>query len=407
MPIRASSTCRLAAVMHYCRMINQVRGEEGPVELIGDAYVSFTAPFYAQRDPLEPREACTLPAGDDLDGTGALVRSEISLRPLLQGSLTYEQPTVDALTFLSGGEAWRDHLRCCLNQLFAGCPDQCAVDSVDVLGMLFPDGYGSVAVTLRLADGWGPTHRAATLAAVGRHGREPLAAELRSMLLPPVERMLRRCGTGEASAALPYFNLTYAGGTGHPKPGRASLHDALRGLVYPDSPLPLVSCSPWLDEFLFAGYAYNLLATPHPRPGMEKLTLLLLILDVSYARLARTAAAADEFLRGNKDSADVAWLAQLEQRLRAEYQALITPTFSYDQHALRVRDAILRSWDAGKLQSRAEDLLAAVRRAVELRLAEEQARRVRMVNLVVVVLTVLSAVEMADAAVSLIDRLFG
>ncbi|MGH3326647.1 MAG: hypothetical protein ACRDPT_02415 [Streptomycetales bacterium] len=89
------------------------------MELIGDAYVTFTAPFYVQRDPLEPREACTLPAGDDLDGTGALLRSKVSLSPLLQGSLTYEQPTVDFLTLFIGGEAWRDDLRCCLNQLRA------------------------------------------------------------------------------------------------------------------------------------------------------------------------------------------------------------------------------------------------------------------------------------------------
>ncbi|MGH3326646.1 MAG: hypothetical protein ACRDPT_02410 [Streptomycetales bacterium] len=234
-----------------------------------------------------------------------------------------------------------------------------------------------------------------------------LAAELRSILLPPVERTLRRCGAGEAPAALPYFNLTYAGSTDHPKPGRSSLDDKLRVLVYPNSPLPLVSCSPWLDEFLFAGYAYNLLAAPQPRPSVETLTLLLLILDVSYARLARTAAAADESLRSNEHSGDVVWLAQLERRLRAEYQSLVTPTFSYDHHVLQVRDAVLRSWDTDKLQSRAEDLLATVRRTVELRLTEEQGRRLRRVKQVVMMLTLLSAVEMVDAAISLFERLFG
>lgn len=146
---------------------------------------------------------------------------------------------------------------------------------------------------------------------------------------------------------------------------------------------------------------------PQPRPSIEKVTLLLLILDVSYARLARTAAAADESLRNNKYNADVAWLAQLERRLRAEYQALVTPTFSFDHHVLQMRDAVLRSWDAGALQSRAEDLLTTVRRTVELRLAEEQARRVGKVQLVVMVLTVLSAVQTTEAAFALFHRFFG
>ncbi len=382
--------------------------EDRPVELTGDAHITFTAPFYAQHDPLEPRETCTLPAGDDLDGTGALVRSKISLSSLVQGSLTYEQPTQGLLTFLIGGEAWRDQLLRCLNELLAGRLEPAAFDSVDVIGMLFPDGYGSIAVTLTLADGWHPARRSATLAAVGRDGREPLAAKLRSSLLPAVQRTLRRCGAGQASTAvLPYFNLTYAGSTDHPKPGRSFLEDDLRALVYPSSPLPLASCSPWLDEFLFAGYAYNLLAASQPRPNIEKLTLLLLILDVAYARLARTAAAAAECLRSNKHDADVVWLAQLERRLRAEYQALVTPTFSFDHHVLRVRDAVLRSWDAGQLQSRADDLLGTVRRTVELRLAQEQARRVSRVQMVVVVLTVLSAIQTTDAAFSLFNRLFG
>jgi hypothetical protein len=58
------------------------------VDLAGDAYVTFTAPFYGQRDPLRSSDDCTLPDGDDVDGTSALVKSDVSLGPLLQGSLT-------------------------------------------------------------------------------------------------------------------------------------------------------------------------------------------------------------------------------------------------------------------------------------------------------------------------------
>ncbi|NWF30661.1 hypothetical protein HW130_31165 [Streptomyces sp. PKU-EA00015] len=380
--------------------------ENRPVDLTGDACITFTAPFYAEGNPLEPKEACTLPSGDDLDGAGFLLRRPVSLSPLLQGSLTYGQPTVDLLTTFVGSDEWKGELQRRLKDLLAARAGQSLLDTVDVTGMVFPDGYGSIAVTLHLPGGWEPRHRESTLAGLGREGREPLAAELRSMLLPPAQRLLRRCGAGE-TVAIPYFNLTYAGSTDHPEPGRSRLADGMRTLIYPDSPMPLASHSPWRDEFLFAGYAYNLLATPDPKAAAEKFTLLLLILDVSYIRLARTATAADDVLRNPRHSADTRWLSQLEHRLRSEYQALVTPTFSYDHHALRTRDAVLRAWEAGNLQSRAADLLSTVRQTVDLRLAEDQARRIRRVNLVVAVLTVLSGVATAQAAVSLYDRFFG
>lgn len=373
---------------------------------MGDACATFTAPFYADRDPLEPQAPCVLPADDALDGAGALLRSRNPLSLLLRGTLTYEQATVELLTSLVGSTTWREDVRRRLNDVLANHTDGPELDRVDVIGMVFPDGYGSIAVTLQLPKGWDRGRRAATLSAVGADGREVLAAELRSLLLAPVQRMMRRCGAGHA-VTLPYFNLTYAGRTDHPEPGRSSLDDDLRTLVYPDSPMPLTSCSPWRDQFFYAGYAYNVLATTRLRSNVEKLSLLLLILNVSYARLARTAAAAGAALRTGRHKADVTWLADLERRLRSEYQSLVTPTFSYDHHALLLRDAILRSWDTDRLQSQAENLLAMVRQSVELGLAGEQARRIRRVNLIITVLTILSAVATAEAAVSLYDRLFG
>lgn len=389
-------------------MTDPTRSEDTPVNLDGDTYMTFTAPFYERGDPLEPREACVLPEGNDLDGMGCLLRDGYPLTPLLQGTLTYDEPKVDVLTGFAGSAEWCGNIRQRLNDLLdqQGVPSR--FDSLTVVGLLFPDGYGSVAVTIKLTNGWSPAVRATTLSVVGRDGREQLAGELRELLLKPLERLLRRCGLGESTVAhLPYFNLTYAGSTLHPAPGRSSLDDSLRTLVYPDSPMPLKSCSPWLDQFLYAGYAYNLLAMRDPQPGLTKLALLLLILDVSYARLARTAAAADASLLSRRYNADIEWLTQLEHRLRSEFQSLVTPTFSYDHHTLKLRDGLLRAWDAAKLQSRAENLLAIVRRTVEMELAERQARRIRRVNLVVTVLTVLSAVATAEAAVSLFDYFFG
>lgn len=378
----------------------------GPIRLGGDAYLAFTAPFFPDGDPLAPHERCTAPDGPDLDGEGAFLQRALPLEAVMRGTLTFQQPTVDELTSFEAGDAWTERLRVGLDQLAAGPPDSPAFDQIELIGMLFPDGYGSVAVTLRLKDGWEPGRRASTLDAVGVVGRESVAERLRSALLPPLQRTLRRCGAGDSAiAVLPYFNLTYAGSTDHPVPGRSALDDELRHLVYPETAMPLPSRSPWLNEYLYTGYAYHLLAMRNPVPNLQKLSLLLLILNASYARLARFAAAADNALHRHEFYTDVDWLAQTERRLRSEYQSLITPTFSFDHHALKVRDAILESWDAPKLQARTNDLISMVRNAAEFRLAQDQTRRIRRLNLFVVVLTALSLIPTAEAVLAIIGHL--
>jgi hypothetical protein len=375
-----------------------------PIRLAGDAYVTFTAPFFPDGDPLVQRDGCTDPGGADLDGEGALLRSQLPLSVVMRGTLTFQQPSIDELTSFVGGEAWTEALRVDLDRCSPGTPTESVYDRIELVGMLFPDGYGSVAVTLRLPGGWERRRHDQTLDVVGVAGREALAERLRSALLPPLERMLRRCGAGElAVAVLPYFNLTYAGSTDHPTPGRSTLDDELRHLVYPDSAMPLASRSPWVDEYLYTGYAYHLLATRDPVPNLQKLTLLLLILNASYARLARFAAAADHALRSRANYTDVAWLARTERRLRSEYQSLITPTFSFDHHALKVRDAVLRSWDVSKLQARTDDLISMVRSAAEFRLAQDQARRIRRLNLFVFVLTALSIIPTVESLLAIFD----
>jgi hypothetical protein len=147
------------------------------------------------------------------------------------------------------------------------------------------------------------------------------------------------------------------------------------------------------------------LATAHERPSAEKLTLLLLILNVSYARVARAAGAGDaELRRAEHTAVDSTSLAALEYRLRADYQSLINPVFSYDHHALRMRDAILRSWEADNLQARMENVLAGVRQSIERSLANEQGRRLHLTNTVIVVLTMLSLVSTFQAGLEIYDR---
>lgn len=377
----------------------------GQVELQGDAHLALTGPFYVAGDPHDSPVSCVLPAGGDLDGHGRLLGRPISMETLMRGALTFQHPNVDLLTTFVGDEAWCEEVTTELSR----APDQPAgvtLDQVEVSGMLFPDGYGSVAVTLQVAGGWDPGHRSTLMAALGPAGREAFASELRSMLLSPIEQMLRRCGAGEsAEAVLPYFNLTYAGHTNHPDPGRAVLDDGLRPLVFPASPHPLGSGSPWRDEFFYPGYAFNMLAAADPVASLEKLTLLLLVLDVLYIRLARNADAAQRALKAGVIGPDLERLTQLEQRLRSEYQSLIAPTFSFDHHALMLRDSILRAWQADRLQTLTGSLLSMLRETIERTMADEQARRTHRINVVVTVLTVLSAVATIEATVSLYDYL--
>lgn len=395
--------------MHYRSVTH--RGDSstlrpGSLELKGDAHLTLTAPFYVEGDPHDSDIACVLPAGDNLDGSGTFLRRPISVEPLLRGSLTFHQPVMDFLTCFAGDDAWCEDVRCRLGERLAQ-RGALTIDRVDVRGMLFPDGYGSIAVKLALCAGWDAHRRTDLAASFGRGSGDELASELRSLLLPPAQAMLRRCGAGEtAEVALPYFNLTYAGHTDHPDPGRSTLDDDLRALIYPNSPQPLTSGSPLREEFFYPGYAFNVLAAGDLGASLEKLTLLLLVMDVSYARLARNAEAAQRSLDTGDISTDLAKLVDVEHRLRSEYQSLISPTFSFDHHALMLRDALLHTWQADKLHSRADGLLTMLRQTIERTMAAEQARRTHRINVVVTLLTVLSAVATIEATVALYDYFF-
>lgn len=376
-----------------------------PVTMTGNACLVLTAPFHPAHDPLAERTPLDLSCRTLLTPSGSLVMVESSFPSVFRGSLTYDPASLgdDVVEFEGSGD-FRVELAGLLSAVLdrSGSPE---IVVTDLCGLLYEDGYGSVAVTICVADGWEPEQRARTLADFGRAGRELIAEALRDRILPELGAVVRGCGSG-CDVAIPYFNMTYGGETDVEEPGRGALAVELRHLVYPDSPEPLRSASPWRDQFFYAGYAYNLLIMREPERQMARVARLLLVLDVLYIRLARTSSAADAAL-GGPIAADTDWLRLLAQRLRSEYQALVTPTFSYDHHALRLRDAILRSWDVEKLHGRAQDLLDIVRENVTLKLAEEQGRRLRRVNLVVGLLTGLSFVATIDAAVSLYDRLWG
>jgi hypothetical protein len=377
-----------------------------PIGLAGDAVFLLTAPFHADQDALTESRPLRSGGMNDLTPTGSLSLVTPTFTSLFKGTLTFaEDQPANHLQF-AGSAEFRTALAARISAA-AGCGEVAAVEVVEISGIIFPDGYGAIAVTMCRAAGWEPDARSATLEIFGRAGREIVAQVVRTQVRAELTAALATLGRPMASpVVIPYFNMTYVGESPVEEPGRRALAAEFRPLVYPNSPDPLRSVSPWRDQFFYAGYAYSLMIMKDPRAQVEKLALLMLMLNVLYVRLARTASAADALLLGDAH-ADTASLARITHRLRSQYQALVTPTFSYDHHALRLRDAILHAWDAEKLQTRTLDLLGIVRENVAARVAQEQARRIRKVNVAVGILTGLSVIATVDAAVSLADRVLG
>jgi hypothetical protein len=371
------------------------------IDFVGDAQLLLTAPFYPDTDPLGHSTRYGVPAGQSLDEAGRIVRFDRPIDRFVRGSLTYGNPPFDLLTHFSGSERFNAQLAATARQ---------AVDlplRLMVTGILCPDGYGSVAVRMTVVSGWDSERRERLIDQFGPKGRDLVAEKLRALLLPALNDVLDHCGpAARGEVLLPYFNLTYTAETTHERPGRAVLPDELRPLVYPRSPAPITSDSPWSDEFFYAGYAFSLLASATPQGTLDQLEHLLLHLNILHARLDRSAEAADLLVRESSPKEDIDRLIGLERRLRADYQALVRPTFSYNYHVLKLRDSLLHAWDADAARERAETLLQMARQSVERSLAEEQARRVARVNLVVTILTIFSFVASVDAVVDLWERFF-
>lgn len=370
------------------------------VDITGDCYVALTAPFYLRGFSL------TDPATHHIDMSAAFsldtfLRQDLPFSSLTDGTLTYpDAPTDSAVGFVGGRE-----LCVSLRDVVAELVDsETEIVDLSVCGTISSDLIGAVSVAFKIERGWCDDHIGGTIEAVGRGGRSRFADIVRERLLPELTRLVAELGSDPAAqVALPYFNMTYAGRTTTPEPGRSALRRNLRSLVYPNGSGPLTSESTWYDEFFYPGYAFNLLITPHPKSELDRFVLLLLILDVHYWRLARTADQANDAIQNHELFADAAALAELERKLRLDYMELVTPTFSYDYRVLRMRDEVLKAWHTERLHARAQGLLAALRQSVERRLAESQDRRDRRLNAVVIALTLLSSIATVDAAIGLYD----
>ncbi|MFF3467819.1 hypothetical protein [Streptomyces sp. NPDC002619] len=376
--------------------------ESGDVDFCGDALLLLTGPFYPGSVSLTDRPSFAVPVDGALEPEKRLTVVQRSLDQFLRGSLTFGNPPVNLLTHLAGSDALHARLTTIVQEATL-LPVE-----LNVTGILFPDGYGSVAVHMRIADGWSEVRRERLIDGFGPKGRDDVTARIRDELLPALTAMSDRCRQGPpCPTVLPYFNLAYAGSTSHPAPGRAMLSDSLRHLIYPRSAEPIPSESTWPEEFFYPGYAFFLLASRNPHDTLGQLEHLLGQLNVHYARLEHSANAAERIIRESALDEDPELLIRLERRLRADYQALVRPTFSYDFHVLKLRDSVLKAWETEKVRERTDTLLEMARHAVERKLEHEQLRRVTRVNLAVTIVAILSFVQCVDAAASLWSRFFG
>jgi hypothetical protein len=370
-----------------------------PFDFTGDAHILFTAPFYPDADALADRPRYALPADGVLDAEGRLVPADRWSDDFWSGPISEGSSAIEVVTQFAGSEPFTAALTTLL-ELETAVPL-----TASIAGMLLPDGYGSVAIIVTVPDGW-TENREGLLAGFGPGGgREARWREFRDLLLPALSKLSASCcPTGHYKTIIPYLNATYAGSTTHPWPGRATLRDEYRDLIFPRTPAPIRSESPWASEFYCPGTGFSILASEDPKPTLGKLEVLLLHLDVLYARMDNSAAAADQVIRTVGHHKKVDDLIAAEYRLRSDYHALVQPTFTYDAHVTQLRDALLSAWDTDKNSARAEALLDMARQAVERRIVQEQRRHAARLAMVVTILTILSAIGSIDAAVDLWSR---
>ncbi len=401
-PVRDKAGLPGGALIPHPREAAAPPPAESGVDFCGDALLLLTGPFFPGPVSLADSPGFAVPADGRLDPEERLTLVHRSLDQFLRGSLTFGNPPVDLLTHFAGSEEFDARLTAIVRETTA-LPVE-----LHVTGILFPDGYGSVAVHMRVVEGWTGRRREQLIDGFGPKGRDDLTARIRDELLPALTAMSDRCRQGPpCPTVLPYFNLTYAGCTTHPAPGRATLSDALRHLIYPRSAAPIPSESTWPQEFFYPGYAFFLLASRDgPSDTLGQLEHLLGQLNVHYARLERSASAAERIIREMALNEDPELLIALERRLRADYQALVRPTFSYDFHVLKLRDSVLEAWETEKVRERTDTLLEMARRAVERKLEHDQMRRVTRVNLAVTIVAILSFVQCVDSALNLWSRFF-
>lgn len=356
-----------------------------------------TAPFHIQGHALEKSYTLNVDRAPGSYVNQNFVVTESQFSKLFRGTLSYDIPTLDALE-LDGVPELLDELE------LVGRSEKQDIRCDGVSVLLHQDGYGSVSVRFSIPNGW--KQYATDLPSFSAEDREGVCTKLRTLLTSQISALYAElCHDSTVEAQIPYFNMTYAGKASCAKPGFATLQEDYRVLVYPDGPEPLRSSSPWDTQYFYAGYAYFFLLGDKIRGNLDKLSLLLMVLNTFYSRLSRTSISAREALKLGR-SFDIEWLEQLSERLRAEYQDLATPTFSFDHHALCLRDGIFEAWDIHTLSDSAGDLVDRLRMKLESQKTRAQEKRGKWLKGGLSAITAFSLMSAVESATVLWERWF-
>lgn len=376
--------------------MTMMNSEPFEVTPTGDAEILLTGPVRLDRDPLRAHPDADLQVELGQHLGRHFVAQESSASKLLQGTLTYAQQDLPSLS-LDGTNSLLQEIE---SQVADG-NGSFACKRVSLL--VFPDGYGAVSVQMSISDGWkcSPKH----MPLFSPEVRSRTAETIREVLSSGLHQTYRQIFPEHSSPGIdmPYFNITYLGETRHRQPGLGYLKDDLRTLIYPEHAGPLTSSSPHNTEYFYAGYAYLMLFGARVTETLREYELLLQAIGVSYYRLSKLLEAARTALRANEVH-DAEFLAEIASRLRADYNSLVSPIFSYDHHYLLMRNEIFRAWDINTLNLTCQSLLSTVRERAEVQANERQRRRDRVIQGGLGLISALSVIEAVDAILELLDR---
>ncbi len=83
---------------------------KGYVTAGGDYLDLFTSPFFPSGSPLSYRPPCVAPTDGAIESGGRLLPLDRSMKPLVQGTLVYDEPHVDMTTQFIGTETFHAKL---------------------------------------------------------------------------------------------------------------------------------------------------------------------------------------------------------------------------------------------------------------------------------------------------------
>lgn len=295
-------------------------------------------------------------------------------------------------------EAARDacaRLVTAMQTALADCPETGLLDALvctSADALIFESGQISVAVHFLLPDGWSG-HTLPTLFGGDCRNKVTKAfceavPELYNDIIDNLRRELTverkklrvrdNLGNdlnwnGEKAVLIQSLNIIFAGALPpDPPPASAPLDERLRGLIYAPGPGPVTSQSPRLDEFVFLGYAFNIIVADAPDRRMREMALIIRLMHALFNQLGGVSREVQSYLLEDR-IARLAQIRALKRRVRSQYDQLRSPTFTFRHEMLVFRDHIFREWFLDRELAHAEHLIDAL-------IAHEQARETRTRN---------------------------